>query len=56
MHKTHPVARTPMMKVPNIDCFMVDYLKEHLSKSHDSPLGIIQSALVSAASPHMFVV
>ena len=53
MHKTHPVPRTPVMKVPKVDCFMADHLKERLPKSCDSELGTIQSALLSAASPLM---
>ena len=51
MHKTHPVPRTPVMKVPKVDRFMADHLKERLPKSRDSELGIVQSALLSATGP-----
>ena len=53
MHKTHPVPRTPVMKVPKVDRLMADHLKECLLKARDSKLGIIQSALLSAAGPLM---
>ena len=51
MHKTHPVPRTPIMKVPKVDRFMADHLKECFPKSRDGELGIIQSALLSAVGP-----
>ena len=33
MHKTHPIPRTPVMRVPKVDGFMLDHLKQR-SQSH----------------------
>ena len=51
MHKTHPVPHTPVMKVPKIDRFMLDHLKQNYPKLRDAELGTIQSALLSATGP-----
>ena len=51
MHKTHPVPHTPVMKVPKVDRFMLDHLKQNYPKSRDAELGTIQSALLSATGP-----
>ena len=51
MHKTHPLPRTPVMRVPTVDRFMMDHLKHRYPKSRDAELGTIQSALLFAAGP-----
>ena len=51
MHKTYAVPRTPVIKVPKLDRFTVEYLDERLPKSRESVLGIIQSALLSVEGP-----
>ena len=51
MHKTHPLPRTPVMRVPKVDRFMMDHLKHRYPKSRDAELGTIQAALLSAAGP-----
>ena len=39
MHKMHPVPRTPVMKVPKVDCYMMDHLRQRFPKSRDGELG-----------------
>ena len=51
MHKAHPVPRTPVMKVPKVDRYILDHLRQNFPKSRDSELGTIQSALISATGP-----
>ena len=53
MHKMHPVPRTPVMKVLNVDRYMMDHLRQCFLKSHDGELGTVQAALLSAAGPLM---
>lgn len=51
MHKAHPLPRTPVMKVPKVDRFVLDHLHQRFPKSRDAELGTIQSALLRAAGP-----
>ena len=51
MHKMHPVPRTPVMKVPKVDRYMMDHLRQRFPKSPNSELGTVQAALLSAAGP-----
>ena len=51
MHKAHPVPRTPVMKVPKVDQFVVDHLNQRFPKSRDAELGTIQAALLRSAGP-----
>ena len=39
------------MKVPKVDGFVLDHLKQHFPKSHDLELGTIQAALQQCAGP-----
>ena len=39
MHKMHPVPRTPVMKVPKVDRYMMDHLRQRFPKSRDGELG-----------------
>ena len=55
MHKMHPLPRTPVMKVPKVDCYMMDHLRQLFPKSHDGELGTVQVALLSAAGPLTFL-
>ena len=41
------------MKVPKVDRYMMDYLRQCFPKSRDGELGIVQAALLSAADPLM---
>ena len=41
------------MKVPKVDRFMFDHLKQNHPKSHDTELGTLQSALMFATGPLM---
>ena len=41
MNKAHPVPWTPVMKVPKVDNFVLDYLKQHFPKARDHELGTI---------------
>ena len=45
----HPVPRTPVMKVPKVDYYMMDHLRQRLSKLRDGELGTVQATLLSAA-------
>ena len=57
MNKAHPVPRTPALKVPKVDGFVLDHLKQRFPKSRDHELGTIQSALQRCAGvPLVFVV
>ena len=51
MHKTHPIPRTPVMRVPKVDGFMLDHLKQRFPKSCDHELGTIQAALLRCTGP-----
>ena len=51
MHKAHPIARTPAMRVPKVDGFVQDHLKHRFPKSRDHELGTIQSALLRCTGP-----
>ena len=51
MHKAHPIARTPAMRVPKVDDFVQDHLKQRFPKSRDHELGAIQSALLRCTGP-----
>ena len=48
MHKMYPVPQTPVMKVPKVDCYMMDHLRQCFPKSRDCELGTVQAALLSA--------
>ena len=37
------------MKVPKVDCYMTDHLRQRFPKSRDGELGTVQAALLSAA-------
>ena len=39
------------MKVPKVDRYMMDHLRQCFPKSHDGELGTVQAALLSAAGP-----
>ena len=51
MNKAHPVPRTPALKVPKVDGFVLDHLKQRFPKSRDHELGTIQAALQRCAGP-----
>ena len=51
MHKAHPVLCTLIMKVPKVDRYILDYLRQDFPKSCDSDLSIIQSTLILATGP-----
>ena len=51
MHKEHPVPRTPAMKVPKVDRFVLDHLNKRFPRSRDAELGTIQAALLRCAGP-----
>jgi len=51
MHKVHPVPRTPAMKVPKVDRFVLNHLSQHFPKTRDAELGTIQAALLRSAGP-----
>ena len=51
MNKAHPISRTPALKVPKVDGFVLDHLKQRFPKSRDHELGTIQSALQRCAEP-----
>ena len=51
MHKEHPVPRTPAMKVPKVDRFVLDHLNQRFPRSRDAELGTIQAALLLCAGP-----
>ena len=51
MLKMHPVPRTPVMKVPKVDRYMMDHLRQCFPKSRDGELGTVQGALLSVAGP-----
>ena len=51
MHKAHPIARTPAMRVPKVDGFVQDHLKQRFPKSRDHEPGAIQSALLRCTGP-----
>ena len=36
MHKAHPVPRTPIMKVPKVDHYILDHLRQDFPKSRES--------------------
>ena len=46
MHKAHPVPCTSIMKVPKVDRYILDHLRQDFPKLHDLELGTIQSALI----------
>ena len=43
------------MKVPKVDRYMTDHLRQCFLKSHDGELGTVQAALLSAAGPLTFL-
>lgn len=51
MHKEHPVPRTPVMKAPKVDQFVLDHLSNRFPQSRDNELGTIQKALLRVAGP-----
>ena len=51
MHKAHPIPCTSIMKVPNMDHYILDHLRQDFPKSRDSELGTIQFTLISARGP-----
>ena len=51
MFKAHPVPSTPVMKVPNVDEFMLSHLRARFPRSNEAQLRTIQMALLSAAGP-----
>ena len=55
MHKMHPVPRTPVMKMPKVDRYMMDHLRQRFPRSRDGELGTVQAALLSAAGPFMYL-
>lgn len=52
MHKAHPVPDSPVIKVVEVDGFVLDHTNP---ESHDTELGKIQAMLLIATGPLMFV-
>ena len=51
MNKAHLVPPTSIIKVPKVDHYILDHLKQDFPMSCDLELGTIQSALISLTGP-----